>query len=83
MIAMTASQRIPRRFPALWPAVHRAAQALRQAHQEQVLMWDLWWQANRASVPDTGPLTWTLTLSGYRLAGDHLPVPEGQDRDQP
>ena len=38
-------------------------------------MWDAWWQANRATVPSTGPLTWVLTLDGYQLSGSHLPAP--------
>lgn len=38
-------------------------------------MWELWWQANRATVPSDGPLTWVLTLDGHRLAGSDLPVP--------
>ena len=25
-------------------------------YREQTLMWELWWQANRATVPSTGPL---------------------------
>lgn len=42
-------------------------------------MWDAWWQSGRAAVPDSGPLTWVLTLDGYQLAGSHLPAP----RDTP
>ena len=44
-------------------------------HREQALMWELWWQANRASVPSTGALRWVLTLDGHRLAGGHLATP--------
>jgi hypothetical protein len=58
-------------------AVRRAAAALRHIHREQNLMWELWWQANRASVPSSGPLTWVLTLDGHRLAGCHLPTARG------
>ena len=39
-------------------------------------MWELQWQASRAAVPETGPLTWMLTLDGHQLAGSHLPVPD-------
>jgi hypothetical protein len=56
-----------------WRAVGRAAAALGRLHYEQVHMWELWLQANRASVPEDGPLTWVLTLDGYRLGGSHLP----------
>jgi len=56
-------------------AVRRAWAALRRTHHEQALMWELRWQANRAAVPGTGPLTWVMTLDGHRLAGRHLPVP--------
>ena len=60
----------------LWRAVCRAAAALQHIHDEQTLMWELQWQASRAAVPETGPLTWTPTLDGHRLAGSHLPVPD-------
>jgi hypothetical protein len=43
-------------------------------HDEQMLMWDLWWQAGRATAPGTGPLTWVVTLDGRWLAGNRLPV---------
>jgi hypothetical protein len=63
----------------LWRAVRRAATALRHAHREQTLIWELWWQANRATVPSAGPLRWVLTLDGRRLAGSHLPAPHHAD----
>jgi hypothetical protein len=66
-----------RRAARLWRAVRRAAAALRHIHDEQTLMWELSWQANRAAVPETGPLTWATTLDGRRLAGSRLPVPDG------
>ena len=55
--------------------MHRAAASLWHVHREQTLMWELWWQASRATVPSTGPLRWVLTLDGHRLAGNHLPAP--------
>jgi len=70
---MTASQDTRRRSAA-WRAVRRAAGALRHIHREQALMWELWWQANRASAPSTGPLRWVLILDGHRLAGSHVPA---------
>lgn len=60
---------------ALWRVARRAAVALRHVHREQILMWELWWQANRATVPSAGPLRWVLTLDGHRLAGSYLPAP--------
>ena len=41
-------------------------------------MWKLWWQANRASVPDAGPVSRVLTLDGYWLASGtpNLPLPQ-------
>ncbi len=81
---MTVSQRTSRTPPAtigatLWPAVRSAAAALRHLHREQTLIWELWWQANRATVPSAGPLRWVLTLDGHRLAGSHLPAPHHAD----
>jgi hypothetical protein len=72
---MTASQSTARQPGAVWRAVRRAAAALWALHEEQGRMWDAWWQANRATTPDSGPLTWVLTLDGYRLSGSHLPAP--------
>jgi hypothetical protein len=54
--------------------VLRAAAALWAMQELQGRMWDAWWQANRATVPDSGPLTWVLTLDGYQLSGSHLPA---------
>ena len=70
---MTANQDIHRQSAA-WRPVRHAAVALRRIHREQALMWELWWQANRASAPTTGPLRWVLTLDGHRLAGSHVPA---------
>lgn len=38
-------------------------------------MWELWWQANRATVSSDGPLAWVLALDGHRLAGSYLTDP--------
>jgi hypothetical protein len=72
---MTTSQ-YTRQAGGLWRAARRAAAALRHIHNEQTVMWELRWQASRAAVPETGPLTWVPTLDGKRLAGSHLPVPD-------
>jgi hypothetical protein len=84
MITMTASQHTTCTPPATIGATvrrasRRAAAALRHVHREQTLVWELWWQANRATVPSTGPLRWVLTLDGHRLAGRHLPAPHHTD----
>jgi hypothetical protein len=71
---MTTDQHTHRQ-PAIWRVVCRAGAALQTLHREQTFIWDLWWQANRAAVLSTGPLTWVLTLDGHRLAGSHLPTP--------
>ena len=76
---MTAKRRISRWSRGVWRPVRRAAAALWALQDEQGRMWDAWWQSGRAAVPDSGPLTWVLTLDGYQLAGSHLPAP----RDTP
>jgi len=74
VMTMTTSQHTHRQ-PAIWRSVRGVASALRTLHREQTLMWELWWQANRVTVPSDGPLTWVLTLDGRRLAGSYLLVP--------
>ena len=59
----------------MWRTVRRAARALRAVHDEQVLVWELWWSANRVPVDRAGPLTWTSSLDGPRLTGSHLHPP--------
>jgi hypothetical protein len=88
LIWMTASQRVPALLTALRRAVRSAARGLRQVHEEQLLIWELWWQAGRAIPPGSGPLAWILTLDGYRLAGSHLssqttPPLSGAGEDHP
>jgi hypothetical protein len=73
VIMMTASQRT-HRWTAGWRPLRRAAAALRALHWEQTIMWGVWWQADGAAVPSSGPLTWILTPDGYRLSGRHLPA---------
>jgi len=45
VIAMTANQPAPR--PRAWRAVRRAAHALKATNDQQVLMWEAFWRANR------------------------------------
>ena len=72
---MTTIQRNRRHAAAVWRAACRAAAALRTIHNEQVLMWELFWQSSRVAVERTGPLAWTPSLDGRRLTGSHLPIP--------
>jgi hypothetical protein len=53
--------------------VREVVSALRTPHRELTLMWETWWQANRAMVFSDGPLTWVLTFDGHRLAGSYPP----------
>jgi hypothetical protein len=73
-MTMTSGQHTQRQ-PFIWRSVRAVASALRTLHREQILMWELLWQANRATVPSDGPLIWVLTLDGRRLAGGYLFVP--------
>ena len=70
---MTATQR---RGATWWRAACRAAAALRAIHDEQVLMWELVWQSSRVPVDRAGPLAWTPSLDGPRLAGHYPPSPD-------
>jgi hypothetical protein len=72
---MTATQPPGTAGAALWRAGRRAARALRAVHEEQVLMWDLLWQASRVPAGHAGPLAWRPSLDGPRLTGSHLPTP--------
>jgi hypothetical protein len=73
----------PARTPA---AVNFAKRTMRRAitvlwhlHGEQVRAGEILCQASRAlPEPRTGPLTWVRTMDGCRLAGSHLPDPDGR-----
>jgi hypothetical protein len=73
---MIASQPIRRRVAAVWRTAHRAVPALRAIHDEQVLMWELFWQSSRVPVDRAGPLAWQASLDGPRLIGSALPTPK-------
>jgi hypothetical protein len=53
---MIASQPTRRRVAAVWRTAHRAVAALRAIHDEQVLMWELFWQSSHVAVDRAGPL---------------------------
>jgi hypothetical protein len=63
-------------------AVRRVARALRALQNEQVRMWEAWLQANRTVIPETGTLTWFLTLDGHRLADRDLPGPPAPQEEK-
>ncbi len=73
---MIASQPTRRRVAAAWRTAHRAVVALRAIHDEQVLMWELFWQSSHVAVDRAGPLAWQATLDGPRLIGSDLPTPK-------
>jgi hypothetical protein len=56
-----------------WRVLRQVCSALRDVHREQMLMWELFWQAGRATVPEVGPLAWVPSLDGPRLGGSYLP----------
>jgi len=47
---------------------------LRAIHDEQVLMWELFWQSSRVAVDRPGPLAWQASLDGPQLIGSDLPT---------
>ena len=73
---MIASQPARRRVAAVWRSARRAVAALRVIHDEQVLMWELFWQSSRVAVDRAGPLAWQASLDGPRLIGSTLPTPK-------
>jgi hypothetical protein len=56
-------------------AVRTVIRAVSMAHHEQVSMWEcVLLTSGAAPLTAAGPLRWVLSLSGYRLAGSHLPA---------
>jgi len=45
-------------------------------HDEQVLMWELFWQSSRVAVDRPGPLAWQASPDGPRLIGSDLLTPK-------
>ena len=81
---MTTGQPIRRQAASVWRTARRVAGVLRAIHDEQVLMWELSWSANRVPVDRAGPLAWTPSLDGSRLTGSHLRIPDDtSDEDGP
>ena len=73
---MIASQPTRLRVAAVWRTARRAVAALRAIHDEQVLMWELFWQSSHVAVDRAGPLAWQASLDGPRLIGRDLPTPK-------
>ena len=73
---MTVRQPARRRAAAVWRTVRCGAVALRAIHDEQVLMWELFWQASRVPADRARPLAWVASLDGPQLTGSHLPTPD-------
>ena len=73
---MMASQPTRGQVAAAWRTARRAVAALRAIHDEQVLMWELFWQSSRVAVDRSGPLAWQSSLDGPRLIGSDLPAPD-------
>jgi hypothetical protein len=71
---MATSQPTRPRVAAVWRPARRAVAVLRAIHDEQVLMWELFWQSTGAAVDWSGPLAWQASLDGPRLIGSHLPT---------
>jgi hypothetical protein len=76
MILMIASQLTRRRVAAVWRTARVAVAALRVIDDEQVLMWELFWQSGHVGVDRAGPLAWQASLDGRRLIGSDLPTPK-------
>jgi hypothetical protein len=73
---MIASQPTRRRVAAVWRTAYRAMAALRAIHDEQVLMWELFWQSSHVAVDRPGPLAWQASLDGPRLIGSDPATPK-------
>jgi hypothetical protein len=59
----------------LWLVVRMVFRAVKMAHHEQVSMWEcVLLTSGAAPLTAAGPLRWVPSLSGYRLAGSHLPA---------
>ena len=59
----------------LWLTAWMVIRAVKMAHYEQVRMWEcVLLTSGAAPLTAAGPLRWVASLSGYRLAGSHLPA---------
>jgi len=73
---MATSQPTRPQVAALWRTARRAVAVLRAIHDQQVLMWELFWQSSRVAVDRPGPLAWQASLDAPRLIGSDLPTPK-------
>jgi hypothetical protein len=67
---------------AVWRGIRCVGRAVRTLHQEQVLMWELFWESSRVRVEREGPLAWTSSLDGPRLTGSRLPAADQAAADK-
>ena len=75
---MIASQPTRRRVAAVWRTAHRAVAALRAIHDEQVLMWELFWQSSHVAMDRAGPLAWQASLDGAPADRQRPAHPQGR-----
>ena len=73
---MATSQPTRPQVAAVWRTARRAVAVLRAIHDQQVLMWELFWQSSRVAVDRPGPLAWQASLDAPRLIGSDLPTPK-------
>ena len=73
---MATSQPTSPQVAAVWRTARRAVAVLRAIHDEQVLMWELFWLSSRVAVDRPGPLAWQASLDAPRLIGSDLPTPK-------
>jgi hypothetical protein len=80
---MIASQPTRRRVAAVCRTARLAVAALRVIDDEQVLMWELFWQSSHVAVDRAGPLAWQASLDGPRPIGSESPKPHRRASRRP
>ncbi len=55
---------------------------MRVIHDEQVLMWELFWQSSRVAVDRAGPLAWQASLDGPPADRQRPAHPQGRQLKQ-
>jgi hypothetical protein len=75
---MIASQPTRRRVAAVWRTARLAVAAPRVIDDEQVLMWELFWQSSHVAVGRAGPLAWQASLDGPPADRQRPAYPQGR-----